>query len=185
MVVRSRGGFQNGVIASRGGAVFTVSHGLAGDGAWVRLADGRLRFARLLRRRPDQDLAILQLPDDEEYPWLRVARAPEPGASISLLARSDRGGQLSSRRGELWLRGVELSAQDAKEGAQHSGRWRLADGLVHSIKLEAGHSGSALLDAEGRLIGINSAVAVLDRRDLSFALSATSYRDALAQDSGD
>src|SRR5262245_55235592 len=133
------------VIAS--GKVLTNAHNLRGDEVTVSFADGRREIGKVAGWDGDGDLAVIDVDTGSASPV-------------------------------EWADGTELSVGSAVfgAGASHGGGTRVTFGLVsavarafrgpggrriegsveHTAPLAPGSSGGALLDASGRLVGINT-----------------------------
>jgi serine protease Do len=143
--VRSRRfGVGSGVIWHSSGLIITNDHVVRGPGATVELADGRVFDAVCTRRDPQLDLAALT-----------VSAADLSAATV--------GDSDALRVGELVLAvgnplghvGVLTSGIVHAIGPKNAlSRWIEAD-----VRLAPGNSGGPLADAQGRVIGINSAIA--------------------------
>jgi len=140
-----RGGAGSGVVWAADGLIVTNAHVARTDSADVELWDGRRFPARVASRDPRRDLAAL-----------RIAAAGLPGAMP--------GDSQALRPGELVIAiGSPLGFAGAlSTGVVHSigaipgmGRqsWIRAD-----VRLAPGNSGGPLADAQGRVIGINTAI---------------------------
>jgi serine protease Do len=134
---RASGG-GSGIVWSADGLILTNDHVVRHGAAEVELWDGRRRPATLVARDPRRDLATLRI----------SAEGLEPAA---------RGDSASLRPGELVLAiGSPLGFAGAlSTGVVHSvgARWILA-----AVRLAPGNSGGPLADADGRVVGINTAV---------------------------
>jgi len=149
VVVRGReGGRGSGVVWRQDGVVITNDHVVAGERAEVDLADGRRMEARVIRRDPTRDLASLQLP-------VTGLTAVPVGESRRL------------RTGELILAvgnplGVERAVTVGIVSGTPQDVWvgrRLMPEMVQAdVDLYPGNSGGPLVDARGRVVGINSMV---------------------------
>ena len=133
-----------GIIWGGAGLVVTNAHCIRRGVTLQVIAGGKWREARALAYHPHHDLALLAAPS-VAGPLLEL-RDPE-----------------SLRTGELvFAHGHPLGVRDALAmGVLHavtrdrsgSARWIVAD-----VRLAPGNSGGPLVDAEGRLVGINSMV---------------------------
>ncbi len=139
-----RGG-GSGVVWDAAGMVLTNAHVARSDEARIELWDGRELDARVTSRDPRRDLALL--------------RIPAAGLEAASHGNSD-----ALRPGELVIAvGSPLGFAGAlSTGVVHSigelpgmgrQRWIRAD-----VRLAPGNSGGPLADAEGRVIGINTAI---------------------------
>ena len=137
-------GSGTGIIWGGAGLVVTNAHCVRRGSSLEVDADGKWREARALAYHPQHDLALIAAPS-VTGPMLEL-RDPE-----------------SLRTGELvFAYGHPLGVRDALAmGVIHavardrskSPRWVVAD-----VRLAPGNSGGPLVDAEGRLVGINSMV---------------------------
>jgi S1-C subfamily serine protease len=129
------------------GLVVTNSHVVRGKRCEVRLPDGRTMPARLLARDEKQDLAALVI-EAEGLP------AIEPGDSASLEP-----GQFVLALGHP--RGLQGVATAGIYMGTEEERLRVMfteNLLAVNLPLRPGNSGGPLIDAEGRMIGINTAM---------------------------
>jgi serine protease Do len=137
-----RDGAGSGVIWASDGAIVTNAHVASRPHAEVVLSDGRRFDARVERRDPRRDLALLRI----DATGLPAAATRHPG---------------ELRTGELLVAvGHPLGIPNALTmGIVHApvgdrpGRFVQAD-----LRLAPGNSGGPLADAQGRVVGINSMV---------------------------
>lgn len=130
----------SGVIFSARGLIVTNAHVAVSPAHGIELFDGRTAQGRLIARDPELDLAALQ-----------INLASLPAAS----ARSAR----DCRTGELV---IAVGHPVDGEGAVSTGILHRLPGLspflFADIRLAPGNSGGPLADAQGNVIGINSAI---------------------------
>jgi len=128
--------------------VLTNAHNLRQDEVTVTFAEGRRVNGHVAGSDPDLDLAVLEAQTDgvEPLPW----RAAETEATIgqAILALANPGG-----RGLRVTPGFVSSTARSFRGPR--GR-RIAGAIEHTAPLPRGSSGGALVDLDGRLLGINS-----------------------------
>jgi serine protease Do len=137
-----RGG--SGVVVAEG-RVLTAAHNLRREAAGVVFADGRRERAQVLGVDRDVDLAVLGVDTGSTTPLeLGADAAPSIGALVVALARP--GG-----RALRVTHGFVSTEQREVRGP----RGRRIPAIEHTAPLPRGSSGGPLLDAEGRLIGIN------------------------------
>lgn len=150
--IQSGSGFGSGTIVHPDGLIVTNAHVIGGGVKEVSLPDGSRVEARILAYDRYYDLAALS--------------APASGLTPIALGDSDRlrSGQFLFAIGNPWgvpgaatagvyigkRREVRLDGGPARE-------W-----LAAGIHVRPGHSGGPLVDAEGRLVGINTMMAGLD-----------------------
>jgi S1-C subfamily serine protease len=148
---RARLGGGSCVVVSADGRALTNSHVVRGATAVeVELAEGHAELADVVGDDPFTDLALLRLPGDRVHPALE-------------LADSNR-----LRQGELVLavgapfglaRTVTMGVVSALGRTLVGPRGRSIEGVIQTdAQLNPGNSGGPLLDVEGRVVGINTAV---------------------------
>ncbi len=149
VVVRGgMGGQGSGVVWREGGIVLTNDHVVPGDRAEVSMVGGRSLPATVFRRDAGRDLAALRLPQGG-LPAVPVgeSRRLRPGELILAVGNplGVRGavavGVVSGRPQEVWVGGR-----------------RLPEMVQADVDLYPGNSGGPLVDARGRVVGINSMV---------------------------
>jgi serine protease Do len=148
-VANRRRGAGAGTIWHAAGMILTNAH-VAGDGPVdITLADGRTYPGRLQAIDRRLDLAVLTIEADG-LPEIAL------GSSKSL-----RAGELVVALGHPWgvegaaTAGVVIGVGSSLGEAPIDGRELLAV----SLHLRPGHSGGALIDASGRLVGLNTMMA--------------------------
>ncbi len=164
----------SGVIVDAKGTIVTNQHVIAGaDSIRVQLADGRISDAKIVGQDPDTDIAILDL-DIDKLP-------------VMPLGRSDR-----LRVGDIVLAignpyGLGPSVTQGIVSATGRGQLGLAtfeNFIQTDAAINLGNSGGALIDANGDLVGINTAV--LNRANggpegIGFAIPVNLVRGVMEQ----
>jgi S1-C subfamily serine protease len=143
--VGQRWGVGSGVVLT-GGKVLTNAHNIREEPVTVTLRDGRAVEAQVAGIDPDGDLAVLDADtgDASPLPWADEA----PGVGSAVVALANPGGRgLRATLG--FVSGVERSFRGPR------GR-RIAGSIEHTAPLPRGSSGGPVIDAEGRLVGINT-----------------------------
>src|SRR5437868_12442835 len=139
------GGRGCGVVLGKD-AVATNAHNLRGEETLVSFADGRQEIGTVVATDFDGDLAVLQV-DTGDAPAIRWA---EGGASVGqvvfVVSRSGAGGERVSF-------GMVSGTERAFRGPR--GR-RIKGSLEHTAPAPRGSSGSPLVTAEGKVVGINT-----------------------------
>jgi serine protease Do len=145
-VVRVGGGWRGGSgVVIGDGLILTNAHNVRGDGTVVLFADGRQADAELKGVDIDGDLAVLGV-DTAGTPALSWSSAsPTVGTPIFAVAAADGGARVTL--------GFISSVARAFRGPR--GR-RISGSLEHTAALAPGSSGSALVDSDGRLVGLNT-----------------------------
>jgi len=138
----------SGVVVNAAGTIVTNQHVIAGaDSIRVQLADGRIAEATIVGQDPDTDIAILHLGIDK--------------LPIMPLGRSD-----TLRVGDIVLAignpyGLSQTVTQGIVSATGRGQLGLAtfeNFIQTDAAINLGNSGGALIDANGDLVGINTAV---------------------------
>ena len=129
------------------GRVVTNAHNLRGDDIAVTFTDGRVERGALAGADVDADLAVVTV-DTGDAPALAVGSAQQLAAGSVVFALSNPGGR--GLRATLGL----VSATERSFRGPRGRRFRGA--IEHTAPLPRGSSGGPLVDAEGRLVGINS-----------------------------
>ena len=164
----------SGVIVDAKGTIVTNQHVIAGaESIQVQLADGRISDATIVGSDPDTDIAILGLKVD--------------GLPSIALGRSD-----TLRVGDIVLAignpyGIGQTVTQGIVSATGRGQLGLAtfeNFIQTDAAINLGNSGGALIDAQGDLVGINTAV--LNRQyggpeGIGFAIPVNLVRGVMEQ----
>jgi S1-C subfamily serine protease len=138
----------SGVITAAG-TVLTNAHVLRGEEVAVTFADGRTEHGRVAGADPDLDLAAIAVEtgDTEPVAW-EPERVGAVGIGAPVFALANPGG-----RGLRTTFGLVSATGRSFRGP----RGRLIGGSIeHTAPLPRGSSGGPLVDADGRLLGLNS-----------------------------
>ena len=164
----------SGVIVDAQAHVITNHHVIASaDLIRAQLADGRVADAKIVGRDPDTDLAVLQLDLKDNVP-------------IMPLGHSDR-----LRVGDIVLaigNPVGLSQTVTQGIVSATGRGQLGVATFENFiqtdaPINVGNSGGALINADGELIGINTAVLAknLGVEGIGFAIPVNLVRGVMSE----
>lgn len=138
----------SGVIVSAQGLIMTNNHVVnAADEIEVALADGRKLSARVVGTDPETDLAVLKV-DADNLPAITFANSEKLKVGDVVLAIGNPFGV-----GQTVTQGI-ISAL----GRNHLGINTFENFIQTDASINPGNSGGALIDADGNLIGINSAI---------------------------
>jgi S1-C subfamily serine protease len=140
---RQRG---SGVVTADG-IVLTNAHNIRGDEVTVTFADGRSTRGRVAGVDVDGDLAVVQVDTTGATPL-------EWGAGDSVTVGTVVFGAAATRGGGSRVTFGTVSA--ISRAFRGPGGRRIAGGVEHTAPLAPGSSGGALVDAAGRLIGLNT-----------------------------
>jgi serine protease Do len=146
-----RRGVGSGVIVDSAGRILTTHHVVEGaDAVRVRLFDGREKVAKLVGADPKTDLAVLQI--SKESPEIQPA----------VVGDSDKlevGEWVLSCGSVFGMRQSVSAGIISAVGRGSAGIADYEDFIQTDAAINANNSGGALVNAEGQLIGINTAVA--------------------------
>jgi len=143
---RGQSGNGSGVIWSEDGLIVTNAHVVRGETLRVELWDGRRLPAELLKIDPRRDVATLRI-EAQSLPAVETANSANLRAGELVIAV----GNPLGFAGALSTGVVHRVAPFQGMGTQ---TWVQAD-----VRLAPGNSGGPLADAEGRMVGINTAIA--------------------------
>jgi len=140
----------SGVIVSPDGYVLTNNH-VVERGARFRigLADGRELTAKVIGTDPSSDLAVLRLDTRERLPAAAIGRSDELLIGETVIAIGNPFGLSHT---------VTTGVVSAVHRHFKAGERTLFDFIQTDASINPGNSGGPLLDIEGRLIGINTAI---------------------------
>lgn len=139
---RQRG---SGVVIADG-RVLTNAHNLRGEQVTVRFADGRTARGDAKGVDWDGDLAVIEVDTTGAQPLAWSSMTPTIGTAVFSAAATSNGGTRVSF-------GFVSSVARAFRGP---GGRPIGGSLEHTSPLAPGSSGSALLDADGNLLGLNT-----------------------------
>ena len=144
-----------GVVLSRDGVVLTNNHVIRGA-TRIRIATGggRRYSARVLGYSIANDVAVLKLQTASGLATATVGRSAgvQRGHRVTAVGNAEGAGTLVVSRGSVVATGRTITVRGV-EGEKHQ-----LSGLIQTnAELHPGESGGPLLDASGRVIGINTA----------------------------
>ncbi|MES2554039.1 MAG: Do family serine endopeptidase [Pseudomonadota bacterium] len=138
----------SGVIVSEQGLILTNHHVVeAADEIEVALADGRTMPARVVGTDPETDLAVLKV-DVKDLPAITFADPEKSSVGDVVLAIGNPFGV-----GQTVTQGI-ISAL----GRNHLGINTFENFIQTDAPINPGNSGGALIDTDGNLVGVNSAI---------------------------
>jgi len=133
--------------------VVTNNHVIAGaSGAQVRLADGRAFAAQLVGTSPDHDLAVLRIRVDADRPSpLPIGTSKDLKVGQDVLA-------VGNPFGLDWTLTTGIVSALNRELPGEATGIPIRDLIQTDAAINPGNSGGALVDLQGRLVGINTAI---------------------------
>jgi len=147
--LQNRSGLGSGVIVSADGLVLTNNHVIdMADGIEVALNDGRKFSAQLVGRDPETDLAVLRLQGASDLPVITFAQPDALQVGDVVLAIGNPFGV-----GQTVTMGIVSALGRSRLGISTFESYIQTDAAINP-----GNSGGALVDVEGNLIGINTAI---------------------------
>ena len=163
----------SGVIVSDKGLILTNDHVVASaDEIEVALADGRKLSAKVVGTDPDTDLAVLQV-DAKDLPAITFSASDKLNVGDIVLAIGNPFGV-----GQTVTQGI-VSAL----GRNHLGINTYENFIQTDASINPGNSGGALIDADGNLVGVNSAIYSRNggSMGIGFAIPASLARQVMEQ----
>lgn len=163
----------SGVIVSAKGLILTNNHVIAtADSIEVALSDGRKLSAKVVGTDPDTDLALIKV-DADNLPAITFASSDKLSVGDVVLAIGNPFGV-----GQTVTQGI-VSAL----GRTHLGINIYENFIQTDASINPGNSGGALIDTEGNLVGINSAIYSRSggSMGIGFAIPATLARQVTEQ----
>ena len=147
-------GSGSGVVISSDGYIATNEHVVEGAGAWsVTFEDGRVYSAQLIGADPLTDLAVLKIEADD--------LVPIDFGSSEALALGDPAVAIGNPLGQEGGSSISVGIVSAFDRRVDFGDASSLVGMLQTdAAINSGSSGGALVNSEGELIGITSAIGV-------------------------
>ena len=160
----------SGVILTADGAVLTNNHVVEGaSGAiTVTLSDGTQHAATVVGRSPSYDLAVLRMQDVSGLPAAALGRSADLQVGQQVVAIGSPQGLTGTVTTGI------VSALNRTVGVQgDNGQAIVYNGLQTDAPINQGNSGGPLVNLDGQVIGINSAIATTGQSSGSIGLGFT------------
>jgi serine protease Do len=137
---------QGSAVVIAEGRLLTNAHNLGGDGPTAVFVGGERREGEVVGADPDADLAVISVDTSglEPAPWADAI----PGIGSAAIAVANPAGR-GLRVTLGYVSGIDRTFRGPR------GR-RIGGGIEHTAPLLPGSSGGALVDPDGRLVGINT-----------------------------
>jgi serine protease Do len=165
----------SGVIISHDGYILTNNHVVGqNDEIKVALTDrGREYLARVIGTDPKSDIAVIKIEVEEPLPAVVIANSDLVEVGDTVFAIGNPFGV-----GQTVTRGIISAVGRGGLGITDYENWIQTDASINP-----GNSGGALVDAEGRLIGINTAILSKTGTNmgLGFAIPTNFAREIMEQ----
>ncbi len=164
-------GVGSGVIVTKDGYILTNNHVVEGaDEVKILLQDGREFTAKVIGKDPKSDIAVVRV-DAKDLPAIEVADSDKIEVGDLVLAVGN-----PFNIGQTVTMGLVSGTGRATLGLDYE------DFIQTDAAINPGNSGGALVDVEGRLIGINTAI--LSRtggnQGIGFAIPVNLARDVMS-----
>lgn len=159
-VALKSGGVGSGEIIRSDGYILTNNHVVApagGAGISVVLSSGATLPATLVGRYPASDIAVLKITDGSSLPAVAIgsSEAVEVGQPVVAL------GSPLGLSGTVTAGIVSALGRTVPVPSDNGSTAELSDAIQTDAAINPGNSGGALVDCDGRLIGVNTAIATV------------------------
>ena len=174
MPERRQGGMGSGVVVRADGYILTQDHVVSGaDEVKVELSDGRTLDAKVIGTDAPTDLAVLKV-DGKNLQTLELGDSDDVRVGDVVLAVGNPLGVGQT---------VTMGIVSAKGRATGLGDGSYEDFIQTDAPINRGNSGGALVDVNGRLIGINSQILTPSGGNIGigFAIPANMARNVMSQ----
>ncbi len=146
---RNQNSLGSGVIVSADGTIITNHHVIKdADQVKIALADGREFEASIILKDEESDLAVLKVDDEFQFQPIAIGDSDEAQVGDLVLAIGNPFGV-----GQTVTSGIISAVARSSKGVSDFGFFLQTDAAINP-----GNSGGALIDMQGRLIGINTAI---------------------------
>ena len=158
-----------GIILSEDGVVLTNNHVVEGaTNIEVTVQDGKTYEADLLGSSPRDDVALVKLRDANGLDAAELGNSEGLQVGDEVVAI---GNALALGDEPTVTRGI-VSAKDREIQAEVQGQPIRLEGLIQTdAAINSGNSGGPLVDAAGRVVGVNTAVAGGQAQNIGFAIA--------------
>ena len=174
-------GVGSGVVLTANGYILTNRHVVAGSQSLVvELNDGKQFPATIVKQSDDHDLALVKIEATGLTPAVIGDDASLQVGQTVIAIGSPLGTFTETvTKGILSATGRTITVQDEATGRPET----LTDLLQTDAAINPGNSGGPLLDASGRVIGINTAVST-NAEGLGFAIQISAAASLISQATG-
>ncbi len=150
----------SGVIINEGGYIVTNNHVVQGaDVVEVILSDNRSYKAEVLGTDPDTDIALIKI-NQKELPYLSFVNSDESKVGEWVLAVGNPFNLNSTvTAGIISAKGRNINIINNNREGQQNGNTAIESFIQTDAAINPGNSGGALVNLNGGLLGINTAIA--------------------------
>lgn len=184
VAIMSDSGEGSGVVYTDEGYIITNSHVVAGgDSLSVRFADGSTQEASFVGSDPSQDLAVIQVDETDDLQPIEMGESSGTQVGDLVLAIGSPLGLEGTVTSGI-VSALDRSIGVGGEGDSPQGEEATLEGLIQTdAAINMGNSGGALVNGNGELIGINTAIASTEMGSigLGFAIPSEIARDVADQ----
>jgi len=160
----------SGFIANSDGLILTNKHVVFDTDAeyTVVLNDGSEHPAKVLSRDPINDIAVLKI-DAKGLPALELASSKDIELGQTVIAIGNALGMFSNTVSRGIVSGLARSISASLGGAADAMMENLRGVIQTDVAINQGNSGGPLIDLDGRVVGINTAV-IFGAQNIGFAI---------------
>ncbi len=177
VAIRTGSGAGTGFVISADGVVVTNDHVVEGANGNIQVTftDGTSKKAKVLGTSTDNDLAVLKV-DATGLPFAKLGNSDETQVGDEVIAI---GNALALEGGLSVTRGI-ISAT-GRTVPEETGGATLYNVLQTDAAINPGNSGGPLVNADGEVIGINTAIAPPgEAQNIGFAISIDAAKSVIA-----
>ena len=153
-------GTGSGFVVREDGYIITNNHvaGIAGDGGTIDVvfSDGSTRTGKLVGTSPDYDLAVVKV-DGAKLPTVPLGSSADLAVGDSVIAV----GSPLGLSGTVTTGIVSALNRPVTAGGENSDQTSFINAIQTDAAINPGNSGGPLLDGNGAVIGVNSAIATM------------------------
>jgi len=160
----------SGFIVHPDGLILTNKHVVFDEAAEysVVLNDGSEHAARVLSRDPVNDIAVLKI-ETKDLPHLELATSHDIQLGQTVIAIGNALGLFSNSVSKGIISGLARSISASLGGAPDALTENLRGVIQTDVAINQGNSGGPLVDLNGRVVGINTAV-IFGAQNIGFAI---------------
>lgn len=158
----TQSGLGSGFVWDQQGHIVTNAHVVDGaDQIGVTFADGRMVSAKLVGADPYSDLAVIKVdvPADRLHPVELADSTQVKVGQIAIAIGNPFGLQGTMTQGIISGLSRSLPVDAQTSFSQQGGRYSIPDIIQTDASINPGNSGGVLVDEQGKVIGVTSAIA--------------------------